>query len=59
MEKASVGHLPVMLNEALEGLAIEPDGIYVDCTFGRGGHSASILARLGESGKLLALDKDP
>jgi len=48
-----------MLVEALEGLAIRADGFYVDCTFGRGGHSLEILRRLGSSGRLLALDKDP
>lgn len=48
-----------MLEEALAGLAIREDGIYVDCTFGRGGHSCAILDRLGPSGRLIALDKDP
>ena len=52
-------HITVLLNEAVEALAIKPDGIYVDGTFGRGGHSARILERLGTSGKLIALDKDP
>jgi 16S rRNA (cytosine1402-N4)-methyltransferase len=51
-------HLPVMYAEALEQLAIKKDGIYVDCTFGRGGHSQGILSRLGASGQLLAMDRD-
>jgi 16S rRNA (cytosine1402-N4)-methyltransferase len=49
----------VLLRQALEGLAVRDDGWYVDATYGRGGHSAEILARLGPQGKLLALDKDP
>lgn len=52
-------HLPVLLNEALEGLAIQPDGIYIDGTFGRGGHSRAILEKLGPQGRLIAIDKDP
>jgi len=52
-------HRPVLLKEAVEALAIKPDGFYLDGTFGRGGHSAEILAQLGESGKLLAMDQDP
>jgi 16S rRNA (cytosine1402-N4)-methyltransferase len=48
----------VLLREALEGLALRDDGWYVDATYGRGGHSAEILARLGPEGRLLALDKD-
>jgi 16S rRNA (cytosine1402-N4)-methyltransferase len=48
----------VLLREALEGLALREDGWYVDATYGRGGHSAEILARLGGQGRLLALDKD-
>jgi 16S rRNA (cytosine1402-N4)-methyltransferase len=51
-------HIPVMLTECLEALAIKPDGIYVDCTFGGGGHSRGILERLGEKGKLFAFDQD-
>jgi 16S rRNA (cytosine1402-N4)-methyltransferase len=51
-------HIPVLLNEAVDSLAIKPDGIYVDGTFGRGGHSRAILAQL-ETGRLLGLDRDP
>jgi len=51
-------HLPVMLAEVLQQLAIKNDGIYMDGTFGRGGHSKEILDRLGESGRLLAFDRD-
>jgi 16S rRNA (cytosine1402-N4)-methyltransferase len=53
------GHQPVLVGEALDGLALLDDGWYVDATYGRGGHSAEILARLGEQGRLFALDKDP
>jgi 16S rRNA (cytosine1402-N4)-methyltransferase len=59
MKNPTVAHQPVMLHEVLEGLAIIPDGIYVDGTFGRGGHSREILAQLNENGRLLCLDKDP
>jgi len=52
-------HTTVLLHEAVEALAIKPDGIYVDGTFGRGGHSKRILAQLGAHGRLIALDKDP
>lgn len=52
-------HVSVLLAEAVEGLAIRPAGIYVDGTFGRGGHSRAILARLGEQGRLVAIDRDP
>lgn len=51
-------HQPVMLQECLEGLNLQPDGIYVDVTFGGGGHSKEILKRLGENGKLFAFDLD-
>lgn len=52
-------HKPVMLQEVLDGLALKPDAWVIDCTFGRGGHSRSILDKLGVDGRLLALDKDP
>jgi 16S rRNA (cytosine1402-N4)-methyltransferase len=51
-------HNPVLLNETVDGLAIKEDGIYVDVTFGGGGHSKEILNRLGENGKLYAFDQD-
>lgn len=52
-------HVPVMLTECLEGLNIRPDGIYVDVTFGGGGHSRAILAQLGPKGHLYSFDQDP
>ncbi|NDV90193.1 16S rRNA (cytosine(1402)-N(4))-methyltransferase RsmH [Alteromonas sp. 345S023] len=52
-------HVSVLLEECIEALAIKPDGIYVDATFGRGGHSARILESLGENGRLIAFDRDP
>src|SRR5215216_666664 len=51
-------HQSVLLQESIEGLAIKQDGIYVDGTFGRGGHSRAILQHLGSSGRLIAIDKD-
>src|ERR1700709_2532274 len=51
-------HLPVLLQETLDGLDIQPDGVYVDCTFGGGGHSRGILERLGPKGRLFAFDQD-
>ncbi|WP_374494381.1 16S rRNA (cytosine(1402)-N(4))-methyltransferase RsmH [Zoogloea sp.] len=56
---SAAAHVTVLLNEAVEALAIRPDGVYVDGTFGRGGHSRAILARLGERGRLIAFDRDP
>lgn len=53
------GHVTVLLQAAVDALAIRADGCYVDCTFGRGGHSRAILARLGPRGRLIALDRDP
>lgn len=52
-------HRPVLFDEVLEALKIRADGIYLDGTFGRGGHSGAILGRLNEQGRLLAMDKDP
>ena len=51
-------HNPVLLHESVDGLAIRPDGVYVDCTFGGGGHSRYILQQLGPEGKLVVFDKD-
>ncbi|MDX1652830.1 MAG: 16S rRNA (cytosine(1402)-N(4))-methyltransferase RsmH [Brumimicrobium sp.] len=56
--KKETYHIPVMLNECLEGLNIRPDGTYVDVTFGGGGHSRAIYERLNEKGKLIAFDQD-
>lgn len=52
-------HIPVLLNDCIDGLKIDPNGIYLDVTFGGGGHSLEILKKLGEKGKLMALDQDP
>ena len=52
-------HITVLLHEAVGGLAIRPDGIYIDGTFGRGGHSRLILSQLGPQGRLIAIDRDP
>jgi 16S rRNA (cytosine1402-N4)-methyltransferase len=51
-------HVPVLLKESVAGLAVKPDGIYVDVTFGGGGHSREILSRLGGKGRLIAFDQD-
>jgi 16S rRNA (cytosine1402-N4)-methyltransferase len=56
---AETYHVPVLLNESINGLAIKPDGIYVDVTFGGGGHSKEILRRLGDNGHLYSFDQDP
>lgn len=52
-------HIPVLLIQTIEGLAIDPDGVYLDCTAGSGGHSAAIASRLSEKGRLISLDRDP
>lgn len=52
-------HITVLLNEAVDALVTDVDGLYVDCTFGRGGHSRLILERLSENGRLIGIDKDP
>lgn len=58
MEEKSSYHEPVLLQEVIEALAIRPDGTYVDCTFGGGGHARGILTRLAEQGRLVAFDQD-
>ena len=55
----SSAHVAVLAQEAIEALNIRSDGIYVDCTYGRGGHSRLILEKLGAGGRLIALDRDP
>lgn len=55
----SIHHVPVMLEQVLAGLAIKPDGKYIDGTFGRGGHSRAILKALGPQGSLIGIDQDP
>jgi 16S rRNA (cytosine1402-N4)-methyltransferase len=55
----TAGHAPVLLEEAVDALNVHASGTYVDCTFGRGGHSRRILERLGSGGRLIALDRDP
>ncbi len=55
----SDAHVPVMLDEVLEGLAIRADGIYLDGTFGRGGHARAVLEKLDAKGRLLVMDRDP
>ena len=55
----SAAHVTVLLEEAVKALAIKADGVYIDATFGRGGHSRRILAELNENGRLIAVDRDP
>jgi len=58
-QQQDVYHIPVMLKEAIDALNIQPNGVYVDCTFGGGGHSREILKRLNADGRLIAFDQDP
>ena len=58
-QQTELKHVSVLLSEALEGLAVNPDGLYIDGTFGRGGHSRAILEHLSAKGRLLGFDKDP
>src|SRR5690606_10881519 len=58
MDTTGFYHQPVMLREAVEGLGIKKEGVYVDATFGGGGHSREILKSLGEDGRLIAFDQD-
>jgi 16S rRNA (cytosine1402-N4)-methyltransferase len=55
----TAAHQPVLLDQAIDALAVRQGGFYIDATYGRGGHSRLLLSRLGESGRLLALDRDP
>lgn len=59
MVSPATEHTPVLLEEALEGLAVREDGAYLDGTYGRGGHARAILGLLGENGRLVAIDRDP
>jgi len=58
-EGTTFRHTTVLLDEAVEGVLARPDGVYVDGTFGRGGHSRALLARLGSQGRLIGIDRDP
>ena len=57
-EKAVTEHSTVLLREAIDALVVDPDGFYVDGTFGRGGHTAELLSRLSVKGSVIAIDKD-
>ena len=58
MQNASPYHVPVLYQEVIDALNIQPNGIYVDCTFGGGGHAKGILEKLGAGGRLIAFDQD-
>ena len=55
-ENNEIYHIPVLYNETIENLVINPDGIYIDCTLGGGGHSEGILKKLSDKGRLVAID---
>ncbi|MGA9422865.1 MAG: 16S rRNA (cytosine(1402)-N(4))-methyltransferase, partial [Rhodanobacteraceae bacterium] len=59
MANADFTHVPVMLEQALDGLRLRGDGTYLDGTFGRGGHARELLKRMGPNGRLLLMDQDP
>ncbi|TNC93147.1 MAG: 16S rRNA (cytosine(1402)-N(4))-methyltransferase, partial [Thalassolituus sp.] len=59
MSLADFYHTTVLLDETVDGCVTDPDGVYVDGTFGRGGHSRLLLSRLSEKGRLIGFDKDP
>lgn len=59
MSPAEFSHQPVLFHEVLDAMQVKPDGVYVDGTFGRGGHAAAILALLSDKGRLIVMDKDP
>ncbi|VEH67945.1 ribosomal RNA small subunit methyltransferase H [Rodentibacter pneumotropicus] len=56
---SSTEHITVLLHEAVDGLALKENGIYIDGTFGRGGHSRLILSKLSQNGRLIGIDRDP
>src|SRR5665213_1351714 len=58
MKEQGIYHVPVLLQEVIDGLQIIPSGVYVDCTFGGGGHSKKMLEQLSASGKLIVFDQD-
>ncbi len=58
MSHETLNHVSVLIKESIELLKINPNGIYLDCTFGRGGHSQKILEHLDSQGRLIAIDKD-
>ena len=59
MTETTTAHTTVLLHEAVDALVIDPDGFYVDGTFGRGGHTAELLSKLSAQGSVVAIDKDP